>query len=110
MLNIIDSDYFNEVKEFAEKVGKEENLKEKLDYLSTFADHNNEGLTRCDLYKDFAPYSFYFVINRKDKDGEFQGWINGGLIFHSSHDGFGSGAAPTLAVTLNPTDGWSIHT
>ena len=36
--------------------------------------------------------------------------LSGGLIFHGSHDGFGSGSAPTFAVTLERCDGWSIHT
>jgi hypothetical protein len=37
-------------------------------------------------------------------------WFNGGLLYHGAIDGFGSGAAPVFAVTLTPTDGWSIHT
>jgi hypothetical protein len=36
--------------------------------------------------------------------------LSGGLIFHGKHDGFGSGSAPTFAVTLEPTSGWAIHT
>lgn len=36
--------------------------------------------------------------------------FNGGLLYHGSHDGFGSGKGPTFAVTLTPTHGWSIHT
>lgn len=35
---------------------------------------------------------------------------NGGIIFHGSHDGYGSGSAPTFSVCINPTDGYSIHT
>lgn len=53
------------------------------------------------LYMDFAPLSFYW-----NGDG---GWV-GGLIFHGSHDGFGSGGAPTFSCCLSATDGWSVHT
>ena len=37
-------------------------------------------------------------------------WMNGGLIYHGKHDGFGSGNAPTFSVCLTPTNGWSVHT
>jgi hypothetical protein len=57
------------------------------------------------ISNDFAPLSFYF--ERKHGDT----WAgNGGIIFHGSHDGFGSGSAPTFSVTLEKTNGWSIHT
>jgi hypothetical protein len=74
----------------------------------------NEHLTRrpntiCELYKDFAPYSFSIVLKRWDK-GEYVYWMSGGLIFHGNHDGYGSGSYPTLSVTVEKTDGWSIHT
>jgi len=36
--------------------------------------------------------------------------MHGGLLYHGPHDGFGSGSAPVFAVTLEPCDGWSIHT
>lgn len=38
------------------------------------------------------------------------GGYNGGIIFHGPYDNFGSGGAPTFAVTLTPTHGWSVHT
>ncbi len=50
-----------------------EKLKEKLDYLTTYADSK----CVCELYSDFAPHSFEFAII---KDGKF--WFNGGLIYH----------------------------
>jgi hypothetical protein len=62
------------------------------------------------LFKDFAPYSFGFVIEAKNAQGEWSTWFHGGLLFHGAHDGNGSGAAPTLAVTLGPSVGWVIHT
>ena len=52
------------------------------------------------LFADHAPLSFTWLA----------GGIFGGLLFHGPHDGFGSGSAPTFAVTLEPTFGWRIHT
>ena len=66
--------------------------------------------TRVRLFRDFAPYSFAFVIEAKNAQGEWTTWFHGGLLLHGAHDGNGSGSAPTLAVTLSPVTGWSIHT
>ena len=110
MLDIQNQDHFDKVKKFAEETGRMSQLQEKLDYLDTYADHEREGLTKCVLGYDWAPYSFSFLMMRKDKDGEFQPWFNGGLIFHGSHDRGGDGGAPTFSVNLNPMDGWSVHT
>lgn len=123
--------YFDEVVGFAVRVGRydagEHSLKKALDYLGSYADHENKGLTRCILLKDFAPYSFEFVMHRRVTDVEaqrkiaargvkpengvyWQYWFSGGVIFHGAHDGGGDGSAPTFAVSLTPTDGWSVHT
>ena len=104
--------YLDTVKDFAAKVDKVDNLKAKLDYLDTYASaRREEGLeTRCQLFKDFAHWSFEFVMEMRQDGGEWQRWFNGGLIFHGDHDGGGNGGAPTFAVCLSPTDGWSIHT
>jgi hypothetical protein len=51
--------------------------------------------------------SLYFVIIKNETKTCL---LDGGLIYHGNHDGFGSGAFPTLSVTITPTDGWSIHT
>lgn len=110
MIEVSDQEYFDKVKNFAESVGKWDNLKERLDYLNTYADHENEGLTKCMLYRDFAPYSFEFVMMKRNDKGEYERWFNGGLIFHGAHDGGGDGSGPTFSVCLTPTDGWSIHT
>lgn len=64
--------------------------------------------TRCNLFKDFAPYSFYFEVQIK-RDGIWKLFMNGGLIFHGPTDN-GCGGPPTYSVTLSPVDGWSIHT
>ena len=116
MLEIQEPDYFADVQKFAKKVNKYEQLWEKLNYLDGYACQisdkiKDNRLTRCRLFRDFAPYSFYFVMERLDvKTGEYKTWFNGGLIFHGTHDGGGDGSAPTFSVCLTPTDGWSIHT
>jgi hypothetical protein len=110
--------YYDEVIAFAKSIGLYDNdanvsLKWCLDYLANYGGNDENGEDRCvvELYKDFAPYSFEFTIYRRGSNGQPDVvWFNGGLIFHGDHDGHGSGSAPTLAVTLTPTDGWSIHT
>lgn len=105
--------YLDEVKASAaaKAITGNNSLQSRLDYLASYADHDDNGRTRCTLYKDFAPLSFEFVMEVRDSpDDEYRRWFNGGLIFHGAHDGFGSGGAPTFSVSLNPTDGWSVHT
>ena len=110
-----DPQYFEEVVAFAKKVGlyEEKNiddnssLKSRLDYLDHYG---GDDKTRVRLGRDFAPYSFSFVIERKNAAGEWCHLFEGGLLFHGAHDGRGNGSAPTFAVTLTPTTGWSIHT
>jgi hypothetical protein len=98
------------VKSAAKKMGKLEQLEKELGYLGNYAQHDGRE-TRCLLYKDFAPLSFAFTMEvRSPENPEWARWFNGGLIFHGEVDGYGSGKAPTYSVTLNPTDGWSVHT
>lgn len=56
------------------------------------------------IMKDFAPFSFYFVVR---KTGYL---LEGGVIYHGPHDRGGDGGGPTYSVTLTPTFGWMIHT
>jgi Domain of unknown function (DUF4120) len=107
MLEIKCAEYLAQVKAEAERLNRAEDLQKQLDYLDNFAGRDN---TRCELKKDGAPLSFAFVMIKKSDDGSERYWFNGGLIFHGKHDGFGSGSGPAYAVTLDPTDGWSIHT
>jgi hypothetical protein len=110
MLEIQNQEHFNKVKAFAESTGRMEQLQDKLNYLDTYADHERQGLTKCVISYDWAPYSFSFLMMRRDENGEYQPWFNGVLIFHGSHDNGGDGGSPTFSVCVNPTDGWSIHT
>ncbi|KKM89345.1 hypothetical protein LCGC14_1249640 [marine sediment metagenome] len=110
MLKIENQKHFDSVKSFAESTGRMKQLQEKLDYLDTYADHENKGLTQCVLGYDFAPYSFSFLMMKKDAAGEYQYWFNGGLIYFSSGD---SGVGlPQLSVRIGDTSksGWDVHT
>ena len=104
MLNVegIETD-LEEAREFADKVGKRENLERCLERLENL--FNQDGTATCYLGLDFAPYSFTFAVT---KDGKT--FLNGGLIYHGQHDRGGDGGAPTFSVSLTPQDGWSIHT
>jgi len=122
MIDVQDQKHFEDVVAFAKRVGlyeptddcrnQNQFLKNRLDYLATYGGklEDGTGKTRARLFRDFAPHSFGFVIEAKNRTGEWTTWFNGGLLFHGPHDGNGSGAAPTLAVTMEPTVGWSIHT
>lgn len=77
-------------------------FKENLDRLAGFAG----GGGKVCLGLDFAPLSFGFAVLRPNGSC----WIVGGLIYHGSHDRGGDGGAPTYSVSLEATEGWSIHT
>ena len=95
---------------YAREIGMIDQLKDQLRNLDTYAEHDERGRTRCVLWDDFAPHSFFFEMSVKDREGEFRHWFNGGLIFHGSHDGGGNGGAPTFSVNLTPQSGWRMHT
>lgn len=84
MLVIKNQAHFDKVVAFAKHAGLEVVLQEQLDYLASYACHNDESHTRCLLGWDFAPNSFAFLMERKQPDGEYKRWFNGGLIFHST--------------------------
>jgi len=112
-------EYFNEVEEFAIQADRHDQLMDRIGYLCQ-ADRPDEEISfwgnpmkelRLRLFSDFAPHSFEFVLEGKPKDSdEWKRCMNGGLIFHGTHDRGGDGGAPTYSVNLTPQDGWSIHT
>ena len=119
-LEIRNQEHFDETEAFAEKVGKIEDLFEKLSRLCHGASSDKDltmfgkrAEVRVHLLPDFAKYSFVFTVEVKYDGREAEGWVhqyNGGLIFHGSHDNGGDGSPPTFSVTMSPVDGWSIHT
>lgn len=98
----------DEALEFAKKIG-DTTLQRCLDRLKTSEEHYilDGRPIQTNISTDFAPYSFYFV---KCDIATGKVIMNGGIIFHGSHDGYGSGQSPTFSVCLEPTTGWSIHT
>lgn len=116
MLVIEDREHYEAVVAFAKATGQYEGennavLANRLRYLDRYG--GKSGGTeriRVRLMPDRAPMSFYFLIERKKADGTWSALFNGGLLYHGPHDGNGNGSAPTFAVTLEPTWGWSIHT
>ena len=112
MLEIQDESYFQGVRKWAEENGKLGCLQDKLDYLGSFScPENDKTLTKCVLYKDFAPQSFGFTMFKKDREtGEYKRWFNGGMIYYGAGDtGVG---APQLSVRIGDSSqsGWQINT
>ena len=91
----------DKIKHHADLSDLRDNLKECLFRLER---HNRDDCT-VTLYPDFAPLSLYFEVT---KQGRLI--LNGGMIFHGSHDSGGNGSAPTFSVNMTPTSGWAIHT
>lgn len=58
------------------------------------------------ISNDYDNMSFFF----RETYADGRTGLCGGILFHGPRDGYGSGGGPTFAVTLNPTDGYSIHT
>jgi len=117
--------YLETVRKFAEETNQLKGLQERLDYLGNYG-CNSGRQTRCRLYKDFAPMSFYFVMEVKkeddpdnrsrnygwskdDPDSEYRRWFNGGLIYFDAGDTGVSG--PQYSVRIDSSkSGWSVHT
>jgi hypothetical protein len=112
----------------------------QLQYLSGYAngagcsqDRQQGFNTRCILYRDFAPLSFTFVMQRLKRpaaqgvrthlmmtpaehvaycteDRNWNHWFNGGLIYQGPSQP-ADGSAPSLTVSIDPTKhGWFVHT
>jgi len=91
------------VREFADRSGQRDQFESRLSDLYRFI--SAEGYMIM-LYEDFAPFSFYWEeIAPNGKRS-----MNGGLIYHGPHDGGGNGSEPTFSVSLEPCQGWAIHT
>ena len=76
-----------------------------VNIMASISRHEQNG-NEVILTTDFAPLSLNFAI--VDKDNHCL--LNGGIIYHGSQDGGGSGSSPTFSVTLEPQVGWAIHT
>lgn len=96
-------DHAKKVLTFAHQIKQTKNLKDNLKKLMNIARNCN-----AQIYMSYDDQrSFYFIVKRGPNGPTL---MNGGLIYHGPHDGFGSGSAPTFSACLTPTTGWSIHT
>jgi hypothetical protein len=101
-----------EALDYAKKIN-DNSLQRCLDRLKQTDENirqNHNRMVETNIYPDFAPLSFEFARMEEVPGEPARCSMNGGIIFHGSHDGFGSGSAPSFSVTLEPTNGWSIHT
>lgn len=110
-------DYTNgkleEIRRFARETSQLQQFENCLNRLLERESKKNIGNgmdehgSEIELYGDFSPHSLTWSwVDLKTG----RTIMTGGLIYHGKHDEFGSGEAPSFAVTLEPTVGWSIHT
>lgn len=81
----------DEIKAFAKDHDLMESFTETFARLETYSGKGYE----VSLYTDFAPLSLEFVIYEEERFV-----LNGGIIFHGRHDGWGNGGPPTFSVSL----------
>lgn len=114
MLEVKCAEHYERVVKFAEAKGLTKQLEERLAYLRKYADHEEKGLCRVELHKDFAPASFsvsWFMKNKQT--GEYAFFCNGGLIYHGDQSGWddkGVYVDPLNVVVGELDNPWGIHT
>jgi len=123
MLEVKCQEYFDRVVAFAEKKGLKKELEARLDYLRKYADPEEKGLCKVELFKDFAPASFRLNWRWRNKEwlgvtlgpgaeyGEVS--MNGGLIYHGDQVGWDetNEYVNPLTVRLGEHDNpWDLHT
>ena len=94
---------------FAKEVGAWDRLRDRLRWLAQYAPHRND--VSCVVGKDFAPYSFNFLLRTWD-GAKWTSMFSGGLIYHGP-GAPGDGGAPSFVVDLaqdRPEHDWGIHT
>lgn len=113
MINILcEPEYWDKVQEFAAKMGLSKQLNGRLYYLANYGNNGDDydGNTICLLGKDFAPYSFSFMMKRRKSTNEpYQNYFNGGLIYQGPNCP-ADGSFPSLTVSLAEGTGWFVHT
>jgi hypothetical protein len=109
IVNELAKEHLEKVRGFARSMNLEEKLERQLQYLGSYACHEEPEKTRCNLYTDFAPHSFTFRMEMKNKQGEYEPWFFGGLIYNGP-DSPNDGSFPALTVSFDNSIGWSVHT
>jgi hypothetical protein len=113
MLEIKSQEYYDRVVKFAEAKGWKKYLDQRLDYLRKYADQEEKGLCRVELYKDSSPASFAIRWYKRKEDGTYEYWFNGGLIFHGDQTGWdekGEYVDPFAVRLVADNNPWGIHT
>lgn len=110
MLKVMCPEHLEEVRQFADKMNLRVQLEDQLTSLGSWF-HECTG-TECpyeiELHKDFAAYSFTFLVYRNLPEGRLFA-MNGGLIYQGP--GLpADGSFPQLTVSLHPGIGWFVHT
>jgi hypothetical protein len=100
--------YLEEQIAFARSIDCMDNLAEGLFWL---IQHGGSRPVRTVLFRDFAPHSFIFTVQRVDDTGQkWERCMNGGLIY-SGPDQPLDGSAPAFTVSMGESEiGWSVHT
>lgn len=110
-------DHFCAVIRFANEMGLLTQLLGELNHLATYAmnPQEPEKIIHCELMKDFAPYSFRYVMTKGIRTPEnyenppMSFYMNGGLVYQGPESPNG-GASPSLNVSLSTGIGWFSHT
>lgn len=98
MLDVKNQKYLDEVRAYADSRG--EAVRAELEKSLGFLEHYRNDTCVCELYRDFAPHSFGYVLyGPEDKDGVRPHWLTGGVIHYAGEEG-GSGA-PQYSVSLS---------
>lgn len=128
MIDVKNLEHFTDVMTFAARESVADKLLTQLAYLSNYGNgpgpafkpdenvaalayaltHRNPNGSVCELYPDFAPYSFEFLMLKEDGSK----WFNGGLIYSGPGVPL-DGSFPALTVGIgidSSKHGWSIHT
>lgn len=93
-IELYNKDHLREVVKFAQRTGQLKQFKQVWQRLVNMGKSWNNATVS--IGKDFAPYSFGFALIENGKCV-----LNGGMIYHGPHDGFGDGSAPTFSVSLS---------
>lgn len=102
MLKILCPQRVADTRRFAARVGKLHQFNRLIEYLEDFGCRDRDDDTVCcELHPDFAPYSFTVEALQHTKQG-YVHWLTMGLIYHGPE-------GDPCAVTLEPCDGWSLH-
>ena len=110
MLVVFCPEHMEAVRVFARSVGAEEKLEARLRYLGSYG--GDGDIVRASIYQDWAPWSFTFVMEKRQDDG-WARWFAGGLVYSGPGQPL-DGSAPAFTVSLDPDCGrehdWSVHT